>query len=236
MNIEGLLPSQNADVARTIMDSPFPLREFEVVRASLAVVGFEDVTALRHLPTSATFGFGRFILEVAQEEDFDGTGHSIAMNPGWERRVEVHEAASWHKVPRHIKDWLDNLARERAAEDFLSTLTHAEGSSAPSHEDASAPFSNEERSELLERLARMEAVLQESVGRTDDLREFVAREFSSLREELSRMNRGKWRKLAVGTLASLAIDAIVPAEAVREAWLLARDFWVDKLSRLANPK
>lgn len=228
ISIPGLLPSQTAGVVRAISGSSFQLTDFEVEEYDFGLSGFAHVPAVRHLPTGARFGFGRksrargYAIRTVEDS------LAVALNPGRDTRVQIVGVDGWSSVSPLVTEWLSNLRRELDAEAYLAGALQADSarSTAAASEDERLA-TTAEQVELSSRLDALEIALSQSIEGAEDRQRVLLAEFAALREELSRMRKGRWRKLVVGTLVGLATDAVVPAAAIQSVIREVRDLFAD---------
>jgi len=235
MEVEGLLRSQVADLARHIARAGLTAVDFQSDEVHQNFAGYTPVPAIIHRPTGTWFAFARYVSASYYNDHVSDLGYRVGLRPGDTRQFEERGPLEWPEVLGAVGDWLGYVRRELDADDFLSAFEAA--SASPTSTDSASdltPFSADEVAVIGPQLDRIEEGLSQAAKQTSGLEDYVKAEFAYLRTELGRMQRGRWRKAFLGTLASMAMRGIVGQQFVRDAVEQAREFLWDHLSKLLS--
>jgi hypothetical protein len=210
-----LLTSQWDDAFTAITASGLDPREFRRdERRSL--INPVAVPAIVHEPTGSYFVFD-------WEPSYPSSGHLAVFSPGLQTYEETALQGDWYRQMDVVRQWLQNVRREYTAPDLWAELERERellaGEGSPVMENT--PFTPEEQ----EHIARQMRELGEYVRQNYDLAAEQAAALESrldyLVDAAKRTSRLDWRTLLVGTMFQLAVEAIVPPEAVRHGLVWA---------------
>lgn len=225
MDYRHLLPSQIQSLGKILAASQLDPSLFRWDHLDVDFAGYDPLPGILHTPTGYYFAFARHYQARGYDSVVDA-GHRVGFSPGKESDSEDHGPLEWRDVEAFFGRWLQYLRRELDAKDFWEAVAGVKGVTGYDDSDLEeTPFTPEERENLTNRLAEIQARLSslESL-RAQDIA-FVKKQFGDLREELSRMRRGRWKKLFLGTLANLALRQIIPPELIRGALEALRDLF-----------
>lgn len=235
MEINGLTKRQMADLGSLIGSAGYAPSEFHEETGRISVSGDPSTPALIHA-SGAWFGFGRHYRASAYSDTLTDEGFSVAFAPGGASPSEERGPLKWQGVAVAFKDWLRYIREELSAPDFDSAALHAATLNAlPAESADDLPFSLAERDEIAERLIRLEEELvKQGAARAADAAE-VQRGFADLRDELTRMRRGRWKTFVLGTVMQLAGKRAISSEVAKNALEAIGDVIQNWAHRLPHP-
>jgi hypothetical protein len=228
-DIEGLTRRQVAELGLLIGEAGYRAEDFD--SGDELYVGPNTEPGIVHRPTRSTFAFGRHRAPRGYSRPLADLGFQVQFAPGHERPSDQRGPLDWNAVKEVFRSWLLYIGAESGAMDF-ATAVHAAKNSSPIEPDprAAEPFAPLEQTAISDQLARMEATLRQIVERQSALDVLVQSEFASLRDELKRMQRGRWKTMVMGSLGSLVTHGI-PPETVNLAWSNLEHF-LDQLPKM----
>lgn len=213
-----LLPSQEADLGLIIAQSGLARNDFELTSVDGGFAGYvspHDTPGVIHRPSGGWFGIARHMESQGITSAPRNVGFLIAFMPGAEKRVEEHGRLEWRSVLDQCRTWLKYLAREVQAPSFAAVL---ESAGAEETAKAEQPFTPIEAESISHALQDLQGTLQDLGQVQAQHHDYVVQEFAALREELTKMRRGRWRKMAMGTIVNMATNSVIPPDAASRIW------------------
>jgi hypothetical protein len=228
-NIDGLTRRQVADLGQIIGAAGYRAEDFDSDEE--LHVGPNSEPGIVHRPTGSTFAFGRHSVQRGYTGPLVDLGFRVQFAPGHERPSDQRGPLDWDEVRAAFRDWLSYIGAESGAMDFATAARAAKHPCRINPDPRAAePFSPPEQKAIDQQLASMENTLRQIVERQSALDELLQSEFASLRDELKRMQRGRWKTMAMGSLVSLVTHG-VPPETVTLAWSSLEHF-LDQLPKM----
>jgi hypothetical protein len=206
-----LLTSQQDTVFALVRGSGFDPIEFEWT--STFGDSFKNtVPCLVHKPTDSAFTF-----------DFDSFrgDHCVEYTPGSERPTNRYDAGDWATVTLYVRNWLENVERERSSPNFWAELGKQRellSATEPSGDDDNSPFTPEEQAEVVKQLHEIKELLVQT--HQADPAALESR-VDYLIDASTRMGRRDWLNIFYGGIFSWALTGLVPPEGVREVLAIA---------------
>lgn len=225
-----LLPSQWAKMAAHINASGLRPADFD--RTSIEVPAWamsSKVPAIVHVPTGYFFAIEDDWLATLNGEK--NVGFRIGFAPGEQMGFQAVSGVSWIEAAGHFRKWLTYTRREAEARDFVAILGHLADAAPSSGEDDETRFSEAEQQEIVARLDALETMVR-------DLRfdgGMLFRDLGELREDVSRMKRGRFKKLLLGTVAKWAVTKALTADQVRQVLESLQDIVLGSGQDLLKP-
>jgi hypothetical protein len=236
MEIEGLLQSQVAELARIIGSSGLAPSDFDHVNVDGSYFGSsEPVPAIFYKPAAYWFGFGRYYRSHSYSGDGKDVGFRAGLRPGSETPFETRGPLNWSEMRAAFQDWISYVQRELAAPDFWTAVAGASSEFGLGAESDESRFTPHEQNAVAEQLRSIEEQLADAARRQTESDAFVRLQFAELREELAKMKRGKWKTFFIGSLAKMAITHVVPAEVVSAVFDRMSQFFIEHLPQLPPP-
>lgn len=213
MEINGLTRRQIAELGELLGKNGYSASDFRLERGRVAIRGDSSYPALRHA-SGAYFAFGRHFRAYAYSDHLTDEGFRVGFSPGTDSPSEERGPLDWTGVSSAFDVWLKVIRDELAAPAFAEAATLACSMHGLSDDAAdNTPFNAKEQNEVLGRLNAIEAELARQALDVDAVRRTMA----DLRDELTRMQRGRWKSLALGAIFKLTLDRAIETEAAKRA-------------------
>ena len=162
------------------------------------------LSILLHKPSGFFFRFD-------YSHDARGERRESVYAPGTDNREERNYPASWDQQVRDdVVPWLENLRDELAEPDLWSSI--AAGRLSPellrlSAATPDAPFSDENRVEVRQRLEELEQRIADLRVLSKDQFESLHRRLDEIAKATQDLSRHRWVSFAVGEMAHYAVEA-----------------------------
>lgn len=204
-----LLTSQWDDVFQALQRADFDPREFE---RDVEYSALGRASVLRH----ASSAYFVFLVDGSNK-------HFGRCSPGESTREQLVQPyyGTWHALLEMVGRWLGWLRREVTAFDLWGQLAIERELIAPTfnaREDT--PFSPAEQAEIQRTLVELKSYASQSLALNSTQYGAIESQLDYLADAATRLNRNDWRTLFVGALVALALEAVVPPDAVRGVLVL----------------
>lgn len=198
-------------VMQAILDVGLSPMEFEWARVPSGVInvgGGRDpwlVDVLLHRPTRYSFLF-----------DVDEHGSLwVSYLPGPEGSRYRSHSGGWEQVLDAVGSWLEAVRDEHGAPDLWTALeSHRE--LLAGEETNNSPFTPDEQRQIETRLGELKTYARATLELEPAQLEKIEANLDYLVEAAQREGRIDWRNLLLGSLISLALQAVVPVDAVQQ--------------------
>jgi hypothetical protein len=133
-----------------------------------------------------------------------------------------YDAYAWTALEERLGYWLGEVKSYIETPDLWDELRREREmlQAAPAEAVENSPFTPEEQAEIVKRLREIEEYAKGTYALSDSDRQALEARFDYLEEAVGRLCRLDWRNIALGTLFTLAAEAILPPEAVRHLLLM----------------
>jgi hypothetical protein len=137
----------------------------------------------------------------------------------WAGDADVVERPSlpWGSVLGSVDEWAEEIERYASMPDLWAELASDREvitrASAPDVENA--PFTESERSDVVKQLAEIRRYAKTALRLSDQRMEELDGRLRYLEEATARVGRKDWLLIAIGTMFSIAVAAIIPPDEVR---------------------
>ena len=201
--VVALLRSQKNEIFSLITAAGLDPREFEW-RAETS-----GAELLVHRPS----GF-RFHVEAAGSSSW-----RCDYSPAEERETASGSSSSWNWLIRdYVRPWVDFLAREITVPDFWGALEQErELIGATATQVTNTRFTAPELEAIARQLDEAKQYLQQAYQLTEEQGAVLEARLEYLKDAATRLSRIDWRNAVSGALLTLALEVLVPPEAIRDA-------------------
>jgi hypothetical protein len=214
-----LLTSQRNEVLSAITEAGLNPTEFEWLEVDSGASGIGlgappyIVQALVHSPTGAAFSF---------DIDASSGQHLAIFHPGYDGPTQRVGSGSWNSQISYVRQWLGYVNREYNAPDLWAEVQgRRELIAGELHATGNTPFTPEEQGQIAAQLREISAYVRRTHELTPAQQEALDARLGYLEDAATRMERIDWRNTFVGVMMGVVVEAILPADAVREAVALA---------------
>jgi hypothetical protein len=176
----------------------------EITHAALGREPF-TVEVLVHQPTGYWFGF---------DVDADGSPWAIYL-PGRDGMKQRERAGSWDYVFVYVEQWIAFVKQEHEAPDLWAELWRQRELIIGEHVENTS-FSAKEQAEIAARLVETAQFVRAHFELEPRQVEVIESRLEYLEDASNRVGRNDWRNLLIGSLLSLVIEGVLPAEAVQQ--------------------
>lgn len=175
-----------------------------------------DSQTLIHDPSRSRFTFT--LVQVKNRRGRTESRHKVEFSPGQDAPEDSFPRLKWDSVLSAVRSWLDFVHREHTAVNPWEQMRAAtpEGLLPRAARDIpeGETFSPEEREAVREELDHLEHEFQSYRDLTNEQLEVLHDEIDALSEDLEKMEKWKWIKLAAGTSFNLVdVLDLDPAQA-----------------------
>lgn len=117
----------------------------------------------------------------------------------------------------NFRYWLGQVQDFAAAPDLWDQFLASDGATAlPSPEDDNAPFTDDEKAHIRAQLAEVRHYAEATFGLPVQQMQQLEGHLRYLEEAVDRQGKLDWRAIAVGTIVSMAMNALVPPKEVQQ--------------------
>lgn len=182
-----LLDSQTNELLAAVQNQGMAASEFQW--------DMHNGVQLRHTPSGFFFSFAY----VSPE-------HHVHYSPGSAAVEQIVRQLGWSGVVYHFVNWLSSIRREQVPDLWAEVSSQRESlRPAVEPEGADQPFTETERRALERKLDQIFATIVEARQLSTDEAARLRAEFDELKQDLKTLKRGRWIKLAIGTLFGAAL-------------------------------
>ncbi len=205
MEIKHLLKSQSNQVFEALKSVGYEPSDFEWEDATGPLSG-TSVSQLVHKASKFYFVF----------DNSNGRIYS-KWSPGNETLTQSEDTGGWQNQSGRFAQWLSYLKRETESPNLWEAISNEARilESAASSDTSNVPFTAEEKAYILNGVNEVKQYLL-TAHRVDP--ELVESRLSYLIESSERLGRKDWLNLLVSVLVSIAINAALPPETIREVF------------------
>ncbi len=133
-----------------------------------------------------------------------------------------HRLASWDQVLELLPEWVEEIERDTSMPDLWAELGNQQELvafvSGPDVENA--PFTDAERSEVLKQLDEIRQYAKTALRLSEQQMQQLDGRLRYLEEATERLGRKDWLTIAVGTIVTMAMEAIIPPSEVRNVFTM----------------
>jgi hypothetical protein len=190
-------PTRNF-VFQAILDAKGDPRAFELSQD-------EFDAQLRHLATGSTFSF-KPVATKTRLHLWWTVGDGDMRGP---------RTATWDEVPSVLAEWIEAVEEYASLPDLWAQLGSASAAQLGSGDDENAPFTEDERSAILQQLDEIRHYARQTLDLTAEQTKQLEGKLLYLQEATERMGRKDWRTIAIGTMVTLVTEAVLPATEVQ---------------------
>jgi hypothetical protein len=183
---------------------------------------FEALVAVGHDPRDFDLSDGQ-IVHPATGSSFAvggfGSAFMVTSAVGDIEPVQQSEA-SWRTVLERLLRWVGEIEHYASTPDLWAELGNEREVVGLVSAPENAPFTDDERSEVLKQLQEIKGYLNTAVNLSDEQMQRIDEGILYLEEASQRLGRKDWLGIAVATVVNFAVQAVLQPSEVRTVFTL----------------